>query len=227
MSVPSFAEDGHHTSSWCSLYTMAGFSIKVYTAHVPFPSKTDRNAILSAALEELSSGGIRNLSLRNIAATLGLAPNALYRYFSDRAALEAALADECARRLEMALRKAAHSSNAAKTIRRMAGAYLHFARNNRNLYEVFMSFHTPDHAGSPRQSLWSFTVEQVQCVTGGRHPREAAVALWALLHGAATLEAGQVHGELKPASGFEFGLNAWLLLAETPTSTSRTKKSVR
>jgi AcrR family transcriptional regulator len=49
-------------------------------------------------LEELSSSGIRNLSLRNIAATLGLAPNALYRYFSDRAALEAALADECARR---------------------------------------------------------------------------------------------------------------------------------
>lgn len=197
--------------------------IKMYTAHMPFPSRTDRNAILLAALEELSSAGIRNLSLRNIAATLGLAPNALYRYFPDRAALEAALADECARRLETALRKAAHGSDAAKTIRRMARAYLHFARNNRNLYEVFMSFQTPDHAGSPRQSLWSFTVEQVQRMTGGTHAREAAVALWALLHGAATLEAGQVHGENKPATGFEFGLSAWLLMAETPSSTSRRK----
>jgi len=51
----------------------------------------------------LSRGGIRNLSLRNIAASLDLAPNALYRYFSDRAALEATLTDECARQLELAL----------------------------------------------------------------------------------------------------------------------------
>ena len=185
---------------------------------MPFPSKTDRAAILSAALEDLESGGIRNLSLRNIAATLGLAPNALYRYFSDRAALEAALADECARRLELVLRKATHGTDASKSIRRMAGAYLHFAKDNRHLYEVFMSFHTPDHAGSPRQSLWSFTVEQVKRVTGEKHAGEAAVALWALLHGAATLEAGQVHGRNKPASGFEFGLNAWLLLADTNSS---------
>jgi AcrR family transcriptional regulator len=194
---------------------------------MPFPSKTDRNAILSAALEKLSSGGIRSLSLRNIAATLGLAPNALYRYFSDRAALEASLADECARRLEMALRNAAHGSVGAKAIRRMADAYLQFARDNRNLYEVFMSFQTPDHAGSSRQNLWSFTVEQVQRMTGEAHAKEAAVALWALLHGGATLEAGQVLGENKPASGFEFGLNAWLLLADTPLSASRTKKSLR
>jgi AcrR family transcriptional regulator len=194
---------------------------------MPFPSKTDRNAILSAALDELSKGGIRNLSLRKIAATLGLAPNALYRYFSDRAVLEAALADECARRLEMVLRKATHGADAAKSIRRMADTYLHFAKDNRNLYEVFMSFHTPDHAGSPRQRLWSFTVEQVQLVTGETHAGEAAVALWALLHGAATLEAGKVHGQNKPASGFKFGLNAWLLMAEKPSSALRKKKSVR
>ena len=197
----------------------------MYTVHMPFPSKIDRNAVLSAALEELSRVGIRDLSLRNIAATLGVAPNALYRYFSDRAALEAALADESARRLEVALRKAAHGSVAAKAIRKMAGAYLQFARDNRNLYEVFMSFRTPDHAESSRQSLWSFTVDQVQRVTGERRARGAAVALWALLHGAATLEAGQVLGENKPASGFEFGLSAWLLLAQTPLSASGAKKS--
>jgi AcrR family transcriptional regulator len=194
---------------------------------MPFPSKTDRSAILAAALDELSNGGIRNLSLRNIAATLGLAPNALYRYFSDRAALEAALADECARRLEIVLRKATQGADAAKSIRRMADAYLHFAKSNRNLYEVFMSFHTPDHVGSPRQRLWSFTVEQVERITGEKHAGEAAVALWALLHGAATLAAGQVYGQNKPASGFEFGLNAWLLLAEMPSSTSPKKKFSR
>ena len=109
----------------------------------------------------------------------------------------------------------------------MADAYLQFARDNRHLYEVFMSFQAPDHAGSSRQNLWSFTVEQVQRVTGEAHAKEAAVALWALLHGAATLEAGQVLGENKPASGFEFGLNAWLLQADTPLPASRAKKSTR
>lgn len=77
-------------------------------------------------------------------------------------------------------------------------------------------------AGSPRQNLWSFTVEQVQRMTGERH----AVTLWALLHRAATLEGGQLHGENKPASGFEFGLNVWLLLTVTPSSALRMNKSV-
>jgi AcrR family transcriptional regulator len=183
---------------------------------MPYPSKTDRNAILSAAVEALSRGGIRDLSLRNIAASLEIAPNALYRYFSDRAALEAALADECARQLELALRKAAHCCTPVKAIRKMVTAYLQFARDNRHLYEVMMSFHTPDHDSSSRQSLWLFTVEQVQRLIGEIRAREASVALWALLHGAVTLEAAQVLGENKPASGFDFGLNAWLLAAEKP-----------
>ncbi|WP_446743646.1 hypothetical protein [Silvibacterium acidisoli] len=90
-----------------------------------------------------------------------------------------------------------------------------------------MSFQTPDHAGSSRQNLWTFTVEQVQHMTGEARAKEAAVALWALLHGAATLEAGQVPGENKPASGFEFGLSAWLLLAGTPFPASPAKKPRR
>jgi AcrR family transcriptional regulator len=83
----------------CVRHTLSSPRRQGVQVHVPYPSKTDRNAILSAAVEELSRAGIRDLSLRNIAATLDLAPNALYRYFSDRAALEAALADECARQL--------------------------------------------------------------------------------------------------------------------------------
>jgi hypothetical protein len=55
---------------------------------MPYPSKTDRNSILLAAVEEISHSGIRHLSLRNLASLLGLAPTALYRYFSNRAELE-------------------------------------------------------------------------------------------------------------------------------------------
>ena len=178
---------------------------------MPYPSKTDHQTILSAAVQDLAHRGIRGLSLRNLAASLGLAPNAIYRYFSDRSALEAALANEAARRLELALRKAAEGCEPVTTIREMSSAYIKFARDNRHLYEVMMSLHAPEHDATFRQSLWTFTVEQVQRIAGSDRAAQASVALWAFLHGAVALEAAQVLGEIKPASGLEFGFEAWLM----------------
>jgi AcrR family transcriptional regulator len=178
---------------------------------MPYPSKTDRQTILSVAVKELAHGGIRALSLRNIAASLDLAPNAIYRYFSDRSALEAALANEAARQLELALRKAADGCEAVTAIREMSSAYIRFARDNRHLYEVMMSLHAPKHDATSHQSLWAFTVEQVQRIAGSDRAAQASVALWAFLHGAVALEAAQVLGEIKPESGLEFGFEAWLM----------------
>ena len=118
---------------------------------MPYPSKTDRQTILSAAVKDLAHGGIRDLSLRNLAASLDLAPTAIYRYFSDRSALEAALANEAARQLELALRKAADGCEPVTTIREMSSAYIKFARDNRHLYEVMMSLHAPEHCGQNKQ----------------------------------------------------------------------------
>ena len=177
---------------------------------MPYPSKTDRQTILSAAVKQLAHMGIRDLSLRNLAASLDLAPNAIYRYFSDRSALEAALASEAARQLELALRKAADGCEPVTAIRGMSSAYIKFAKDNRHLYDVMTSLHAPEHDATSHQSLWTFTVEQVRRVAGSDRAAEASVALWAFLHGAVALEAAQVFGESKPASGLEFGLHAWL-----------------
>jgi AcrR family transcriptional regulator len=177
---------------------------------MPYPSKTDRQTILSAAVTELVRGGIRDLSLRNIAASLDLAPNAIYRYFPDRRALEAALANEAARQLELALRKAADGCEPVTAIRKMSSAYIKFARDNPHLYEAMMSLHAPGHDATSHLSLWTFTVEQVQRIAGSDRAAEASVALWAFLHGAVALEAAQVLGDIKPASGLEFGFEAWL-----------------
>src|ERR1700726_3016537 len=197
---------------------------------MPYPSKTDRQTILSAAVKDLAHGGIRDLSLRNLAASLDLAPNAIYRYFSDRSALEAALANEAARQLELALRKAADGCAPVTTIREMSSAYIKFARDNRHLYEVMMSLHAPEHDATFRQSLWTFTVEQVRRVAGSDRAAEASVALWAFLHGAVALEAAQVFGESKPASGLGFGLDAWFLAVSTgggPIGALQTKPTKR
>ena len=112
--------------------------------------------------QRLRTEGIRDLSLRNLAASLGLAPNAIYRYFSDRSALEAALANEAARQLGI---------GAEEGSRRVRPGYhnprdvicLHRVRKGqRHLYGVMMSLHAPEHDSTFRQSLWTFTVEQVQ-----------------------------------------------------------------
>jgi hypothetical protein len=90
-----------------------------------------------------------------------------------------------------------------------------FARVNRHLYEVMMSPHAPAHDATFLQRLWTFTVEQVQRIAGSDRAAQASVALWAFLHGAVALETVQVFGESKPASGLEFGLDAWLMAVST------------
>lgn len=207
--------------------TLSGEAVKVYGVFVPYPAKTDRQTILSAAVEAVTREGIRDLSLRSLAASLHLAPNALYRYFSDRAALEAALTDEAARQLEDALRQAAQGCEPVAAVRRMAAAYLKFARENRNLYEVMMSPHAPEHDGTCRQSLWLFTIAQVQRLTGESRGEQAAVALWALLHGVAVLEAARVFGGHQPANGLDFGLDAWLLAVSAPAKQTGKPRPVR
>jgi AcrR family transcriptional regulator len=197
---------------------------------MPYPSKTDRQTILSAAVKQLAHVGIRDLSLRNLAASLELAPNAIYRYFSDRSALEAALASEAARQMELALRRAADGREPVTAIREMSSAYIKFAKDNRHLYDVMMSPHVPKHDAIQHQSLWTFTVEQVQRIAGSDLAAQASVALWAFLHGAVALEAAEVFGDSKPASGIGFGLDAWFMVLTTrgePMEALRTKPTNR
>src|SRR5215813_5076009 len=108
----------------------------VQCSYMAYPSKTDREAILAAAMEQVVREGIKGLSLRGLAGTLGLAPNALYRYFADRAALEAALSEESVRRLEAVLRKAAGKKAGEEAVRSIAQAYVRFAREEPEVFAL-------------------------------------------------------------------------------------------
>ncbi len=55
--------------------------------------RLDEAAVVAAALAVLDEGGPSALSVRAVAARLGLQPNALYTYVADRAALERAVAE--------------------------------------------------------------------------------------------------------------------------------------
>ncbi|MDQ2839969.1 MAG: WHG domain-containing protein [Acidobacteriota bacterium] len=113
---------------------------------------------------------------------------------------------------------AAKGREPIKALRQMWAAYIRFARENSYLYEVMMSFHSPENDVTLRHSLWAFTVSQVESVAGEQCAAEASVALWAVLHGIVALEAARVFGERKPASGTDFALEAWLAAASASRS---------
>jgi AcrR family transcriptional regulator len=190
---------------------------------MPYPAKTDRQAILSAAFAQVEREGIQNMSVRGLAASLELAPNALYRYFADRAALESAIHAETARRLHQALQRAVGKKNPEDAIRSMARTYRRFAREHRHLCEMMAVPCVPfDEDVAAHDDLWEFVVSQVARITSEKHVREASVALWAHLQGTVALEAGQVFSEQKPARGIDFGLEAWLHAAQAVATDSNT-----
>jgi hypothetical protein len=88
----------------------------------------------------------------------------------------------------------------------MSSAYIKLAGDNPHLYEAMMSLHAPGHDATYHQSLWTFTVEQVQRIAGSDQAAQASVALWAFLHEGATLEAAQVLGEINRQAGSNLGL---------------------
>lgn len=64
-------------------------------------ARLDRATILAAASELLDRDGLDGLTMRRLAAELGVAPMATYRHFADRAALVDALIDDTASRIEV------------------------------------------------------------------------------------------------------------------------------
>ena len=179
-----------------------------------FPAKTDRSSILAAAMEQLASDGMQKLSLRSVAATLDLAPNALYRYFSSRSQLQAALIAEITEQVHAALLKATARKAPEPAIRALTRAYLSFAREQRHFYDAFLTpcLETPE-GETAHAALWDFVLGQVARISGSEKAAEAAVGLWAFLHGFVELQTLGVFGNGKPLSGFDWSLNAWFKAA--------------
>ncbi len=186
---------------------------------MPYPSKTDRSTILATAMDQVARDGLTGLSLRSVAATLDLAPNALYRYFADRAALEAALAEESQRRLLAVLHKAAAKKPPEQALRSIARAYVRFARDQPQIFSLTLLPSAPEPGSEAAHvELWRFVQQQVSSLYGEQRAPQAAVTLWAFLHGITALEAAGVLGTQKPTSSFDFGLRMWIDAAAPSTS---------
>lgn len=174
---------------------------------MPFPAKLTRARILEAALAEIAQQGPAGLSLRSLAGRLGVAPNALYRYFPDRESVLAAAGDAGIQAVMAAMAAItatpAHPQGAAASLQdgsgaadwlgAMAAAYLDFAAQNPALYAAMIARYDGAAAGffTAHAQLWQSTQAMVAQLSGSdpADPAvgEAAVAIWSYLHGLALL----------------------------------------
>jgi AcrR family transcriptional regulator len=190
------------------------------------PSKLDRAAIIAAGMELLAREGLRGLSLRAIAGALDVAPNALYHHVADRKALETMLAAEVSVLLHAAIRRKTQTPTRSSegAIRALAAEYMRFAREQHLLYEALLVPRPAVGADAigPEQ-LWLFVLNLVTQVSGKAAAHEATVALWALLHGMASLQSVNAFNDEKPFSSFDFGLQAWMQAANAARLTGEDK----
>ena len=178
---------------------------------MPALAKTGRDAILKAALARVAEDGMAALSLRSLAADVGIATNALYHYFETRAHLETALSDAAGGALLDALEHGLRRRHGRARIQALGKAYVAFARAQPHLYALFSTAGCDDTVDRPHhRALWDLVIAESTLLHGEQRAEAAATSLWALLHGTVALHsAGMLEGT-KPEQNIQFGLEAWI-----------------
>jgi len=173
-----------------------------------YPTKTDRESILAAALDQVEREGFENLAIRSVAAKLGLAPNALYRYFENLSDLEFAVAEEVRLQMLEIMQKVIGRKSPSESIRVLSETYLRFAEERPRAFALYLknsSAETPQCAKNTE-----FFVEQVTRLYGKERAQMASHALWAQIHGLAVLLGAGVVPWSEARARLEYGLKIWI-----------------
>jgi AcrR family transcriptional regulator len=160
-----------------------------------------RRALKDAAIELIGEKGIDQLSLREVAARVGVSHAAPYHHFADKSALVHALAHDGMRLLDARTGAAQESAgpDPAEQLLAIGVAYVEFAVDSPEYYAAFTSpecaFGTETHGEQPEEEggdAWDrLLMAVVACQAAGELPpgdtEVFATALWALVHGLAEL----------------------------------------
>ena len=158
------------------------------------------------AVETIGRDGVDALTLREVGRRLGVSRTALYRHFSDKASLLAAVARDGFQRFTADLRKAwADGGGDRRALDLMGIAYVRFAVTNPSHYRVmFGDFRDlcdkdPELQAAAAASFDAL-VEALQSLQQSGlvrrdEPRQLAHYVWAVVHGIAMLA---INGQLGP-----------------------------
>ncbi|GAA4006814.1 TetR/AcrR family transcriptional regulator [Deinococcus rubellus] len=166
-----------------------------------------RNALINAGLELVRGGGPDALTLREVTRQVGVAPNAAYRHFKDRAELLACVCSaaqaDVARGIEAHLAQVDltddPATNARSRFRAVGLGYLHCAQAEPGVFRAAfgLSGNLSDASSPERSGASGLTAFQLlgqtldELVTAGvlpvdRRPNAEFLA-WSAVHGLATL----------------------------------------
>ncbi|HVT92120.1 MAG TPA: TetR/AcrR family transcriptional regulator [Bryobacteraceae bacterium] len=150
-----------------------------------------RAALIEAGLKIIEEKGVRALTLRELAARVGVSRMAPYRHFPDKEALLGAICEagfsEFADSLESA-RNSAGPDFAAR-LSAMAVAYVRFAAGHRAHYEVMFAVRRESEATARSFEILRETIEEGQRNGEVREgdPTDLARVVWTVVHGISTL----------------------------------------
>lgn len=173
-----------------------------------------RGRILAAAREIYLREGSEGVTMRSVAARVGVTPTALYRHFENKRALEEAVVAQAFETFGGYLHRALGGETPAHRLRLSGEAYRSFALEQREMYlTIFMT--PPRNAGARarkradarRASTFRFLVDRVEeCMRAGviakGDAEGIATTLWAHVHGLVSLYiAGAIQAEEEEFSG--------------------------
>jgi AcrR family transcriptional regulator len=176
---------------------------------VPFPAKTNTDAILASATDIISSGGLSSLSMRTLAGRLGVRASSLYRHFPDRASIEKALANRASEQLLLRMRQTVEGLQGERAVFAAARAYLDFATSESPFYDMMMESVAADSQSfESTKQIWDFFVRLISNTTNLGDDTAGAAAFWSFLHGFTVLARSGQLGESSAKLTFARGTQA-------------------
>lgn len=163
-------------------------------ADQPYHHGNLRSAILEAALNALRSKEPSQLSLRDLARSVGVGHSALYAHFRDRDELLAIIARQGFQALSAAMRECLGDPGTVDRLGALADAYLRFARSNPAYYRaMFLAQNIrPENIGHIKNICEDCLQILIDTLAECRDISQAdaldrAVGIWSTLHGVALL----------------------------------------
>jgi AcrR family transcriptional regulator len=155
-----------------------------------------RNALISIATELLTEEGLHALSLRKMAHRAGVSHNAPYMHFADKEAVLVAIAEEGFRLLSIEVESAiSQVSTTRLQLIAASNAYVNFALNHPSHVQLMFCPYDEEKYPSLIESSQASLHRLSQLVKIGQEKRELisgnteemTTAIWAMVHGVATL----------------------------------------